>query len=87
MRNAFCKNSSAPKDVTNIKSGAKKIAVFEGFFNFLSFIFLLQNYPATKWNFCILNSLSFFGKSKSALDKYESTHLLLDKIAAVLITV
>ncbi|MDB5276142.1 MAG: primase [Ferruginibacter sp.] len=82
MRNAFCKNSGAPKAVTTIKNGAKKIAVFEGFFDFLSFVFLLQNYSETEWDFCILNSLSFFEKSRSFLEQYEAIHLFLDNDVA-----
>lgn len=41
LHNRYCKNSSSPKAIITIKNGSAKCAVFEGFFDFLSFIFLL----------------------------------------------
>ena len=63
MRNAYCKNSSSPKDITTIKNNTHKIAIFEGFFDFLSFLFLLPDQQHFDWDFCILNSLFFSKKS------------------------
>jgi len=40
LRNEYFKGSSSPKDVTLIENGAKTMAVFEGFFNFLSYLTL-----------------------------------------------
>lgn len=82
MRNAFCKNSCAPKAITTIQNGAKKIAVFEGFFDFLSFQFLVQNMSASEWDYCVLNSLSFFEKARPFLEQYEFIHLFLDNDTA-----
>ena len=82
LRNPYCKNSSAPKSVTTIKNGANKIAVFEGFFDFLSFIVLNQNEPSFQWDFCILNSISFFERSRPFLEQYNSIHLFLDNDTA-----
>jgi len=48
LRNEYFKGSSSPKDVTEISfSGAKRIAVFEGFFSFLSYLVINQkkNHP------------------------------------------
>ena len=78
LRNKYFKNSSAPKSITTIKNGNKKIAVFEGFFDFLSFLVLNQNKPPLQWDFCILNSLSFFEKARPFLEQYNSIHLFLD---------
>ncbi|MEP6749411.1 MAG: toprim domain-containing protein [Bacteroidota bacterium] len=78
LRNAYYKNSSAPKGITTIKNGAVKIAVFEGFFDFLSFLFLLEKQPPSHWDFCVLNSLSFFEKTRTSLEQYKSIHLFLD---------
>ena len=82
MRNQWCKNSSTPKGITTIKIGAKKVAVFEGFFDFLSFLVLLQSDEIFHWDFCILNSLSFFEKAQTFLMKHNSIHLFLDNDAA-----
>ena len=82
LRNAYCKNSSSPKAITTIKNGSKQVAVFEGFFDFLTFLILFQKEAALHFDFCILNSLSFFEKSIPFLDNYEAIHLFLDNDAA-----
>jgi hypothetical protein len=82
IRNSFCKNSSSPKGITSIKNGANKVGVFEGFFDFLSFLVLHPNSQHSEWDFCILNSLSFFEKARPFLEQYESIHLLLDSDTA-----
>lgn len=78
LRNAFCKNSSAPKSISTIKNGSEKIAVLEGFFDFLSLATILSPAGFLKWDYCILNSLSFFEKTKPFLEQYGSIHLFLD---------
>lgn len=78
LRNEKFKASSSPKDITLIKNNSDKLAVFEGFFNFLSYqaIHHSQDYPKT--NFLILNSASFFEKSLPLMQSYKSVHLFLD---------
>lgn len=78
LRNEYCKNSSTPKGITTFKNGAKKVAVFEGFFDFLSFLVLFEKQQPYEWNYCILNSLAFFERSRYFLEHYESIHLFLD---------
>lgn len=78
LRNSFCKNSSSPKDISTIKNGATKVAVLEGFFDFLSLVSILPERDFNKWDYCILNSLSFFEKAKPVMDQYLSIHLFLD---------
>ncbi len=78
LRSPNFKGSSSPKDVTLIDNGAKEIAVIEGFFSFLSYLVLHQNHPHLT-NFLVLNSLSFFEKSRSLMEKHESIHLYLDR--------
>jgi len=79
LENEHFKGSSSPKDVTQItNSEAKDIAVFEGFFSFLSYqIFHLNNPHLT--NFLVLNSLSFFEKSRQLMENKEKIHLYLDR--------
>jgi DNA primase len=78
IRNAFYKNGSSPKAMTTIKNGNKKIAVFEGFFDFLSAVSLLPANKITSCDFCILNSLSFFETARPFLETYNSIFLFLD---------
>ena len=82
LRNEFFKGSNSPKDITTFKNKGKKIAVFEGFFDFLSFISLLSKNEIRETDFCILNSLSFFDKSRAFLEGHEAIHLYLDNDAA-----
>ncbi len=64
LRNPYYKFSSSPKDITKLNNGAKEATVFEGFFNFLSFIAVQKNQVKIESNFVILNSASFFEKAR-----------------------
>jgi len=79
LRNQHFKGSSSPKDVTLISySDCKNIAVFEGFFSFLSYQSLQIKY-ATLTNFVVLNSLSFFEKSRQLMEENQKVQLYLDR--------
>jgi len=78
LRNEKFKASSSPKDITLIKNHADKLAVFEGFFNFLSYQAIYQNQDHPNTNFLILNSTSFFEKSLPLMQSYKSVNLYLD---------
>ena len=82
LRNAYCKNSSSPKAITTINNCSRQVAVFEGFFDFLSFLILFQKKANLHFDFCILNSLSFFQKSLTFLNNYDTIHLFLDNDTA-----
>ncbi|HRN73533.1 MAG TPA: toprim domain-containing protein [Ginsengibacter sp.] len=82
LRNAFYKNSSTPKDITTIRNSARKIAVTEGFFDFLSLAEILRESDVEKWDYCILNSLAFFEKTIPFLEQYDAVHLFLDRDTA-----
>ena len=82
LRNATFKGSSSPKDISFIDNRTEQIAVFEGFFNFLSFHAINQNLHAPLTNCLVLNSLAFFEKSRSLMEKYKQVHLVLDNDAA-----
>lgn len=79
LRNAYVKFSSSPKDITTIKNGAKKVLVFEGFFDFLSFISIQKNSVQTTHDFVILNSVSFFEKARPFMENHEVIKLYLDR--------
>lgn len=84
LRSPDFKGSSSPKDITMLGNNqAKRIHLFEGFFDFLSFqvihhrkLSLLSNQQP---HFLILNSIGFLEKIKPKLDQYQSIHLFLDR--------
>jgi len=80
LRIALFKGSSSPKDITQISfSNAKNVAVFEGFFSFLSYQSLQQKEAPPLTNFLVLNSLSFLEKSRELIEKNEKVYLYLDR--------
>jgi len=82
LRNEHFKGSSAPKDITFLDNRTEGIVVFEGFFSFLSFQTINKNLQAPLTNCLVLNSLSFFEKSRPLMAKYHKIHLLLDRDTA-----
>ena len=56
----------------------KYIAVFEGFFDFLSYQTMNKNQTVPLTDFLILNSLAFFERSLMLMEKHEHIHLYLD---------
>jgi hypothetical protein len=60
---------------------AKSIAVFEGFFDFLTYQSIHQNQKQPLTDFLILNSLAFFERSFLLMEKHEHIHLYLDNCA------
>ena len=86
LRNHYFKGSSTPKEPRLISQNAEKeLSVFEGFFSFLSFQTLQQinakssiELPKLHTDSLVLNSLSFFEKSRELMEKYLSIHLFLD---------
>jgi len=79
IRNPFFKSSSSPKDITTILNGGNYIAVFEGFFDFLSYLVLSKEDQGSKPDFLILNSLAFFERARTVMESYISSHLYLDR--------
>ena len=78
LRNPWYKGSIAPKTITSIENNSKKLAVFEGFFDFLSHQTIHRNQVASCCNFLILNSTSFFEKSRWFMEQHERVRLFLD---------
>lgn len=82
LRSEKFKGSSSPKDITFIDNRTDDVAVFEGFFSFLSFCTVNKNLTAQLSNCLVLNSLSFFEKSRPLMEKYKQVHLILDRDTA-----
>jgi hypothetical protein len=82
LRSENFKGSSSPKDITFIDNRTDDIAVFDGFFGFLSFCTVNKSLTAPLSNCLVLNSLSFFEKSRSLMEQYKQVHLILDRDTA-----
>ena len=78
LRNEHFKGSSSPKAYTFYDHAASEITVFEGFFDFLSFLVLTRNNQDPNTNFLVLNSLSFFHPAKELMDRHQQVNLYLD---------
>jgi len=87
LRSQDFKGSSSPKEPKLIgQTGAKTIAVFEGFFSFLSYKTLQKNslpeksiLPIQQEDFLVLNSLAFFEKSRNKMEAYQTIKLFFDR--------
>lgn len=80
LRNPYFKGSNSPKDVSFFDHGRQqKLTVFEGFFNYLSFHSIIEKEPQQLTNFLVLNSLSFFEKSREKMETHQQVHLFLDR--------
>lgn len=79
LRNLYCKTSSSPKDIKTFDYGAKEAIVFEGFFDFLSFISIQKNLQSINANYVVLNSISFFEKARPFMEQHEQIKLYLDQ--------
>lgn len=79
LRSPNFKGSSSPKDITFIDNGSKSLSVFEGFFNYLSYRTMSHNAREPLTNFLVLNSLSFFQKSRNLMEDHERINLYLDR--------
>jgi hypothetical protein len=82
LRNENFKGSSSPKRETFIDNNRDQLAVFEGFFSFLSFQAIERNQTASLTNFLVLNSLSFFQTVRQKMDDHRHIHLFLDRDTA-----
>jgi len=82
LRNPFTKLSSSPKDITSIGTGSQEVAVFEGFFDLLSFLVAKGIRQADHLNLIVLNSLSFFERARPLMEAHRRIHLYLDRDAS-----
>nr|WP_295931958.1 toprim domain-containing protein [uncultured Dyadobacter sp.] len=78
LRNPYSKISTSPKDITRLGRGAEKTAVFEGFFDFLSYRSLNQQNTDAE-NYLVLNSVAFFARALPELQTIKRVELYLDQ--------
>jgi hypothetical protein len=82
LRNKYFKGGSYPKAPTFIETGSSEIAVFEGFFDALTFLSFVNCPDEELPNLLVLNSLVFFRSCMPVMDRYSRQHLFLDNDAA-----
>lgn len=78
LHNKYFKGSSSPKSFTLIKNSADILCVFEGFFDFLSYLTLTKIMDVPAQDFLILNSLSFVESCIPVLADYSAVRLFAD---------
>jgi len=78
LRSKYFKGSSSPKDLRLIKNGFDRLCVFEGFFDFLSFLTLTKSHQMNA-DYLVLNSLSFFEKAILLSTEYAIKRMCLDR--------
>ena len=79
IRNPYFKASSSPKGITTIDNSAGEVIVFEGFTDFLSFKATHQQDPEDRFDFVVLNSVSFFETARPFLENHNTIRLYLDR--------
>lgn len=82
LRNSMFKGCANAKDITCIAGGNKSCALFEGFFDLLSFRQYAKDHPEIpelgKLDICVLNSTAIADRSKDFLSRYGKVHAFLD---------
>lgn len=78
LRSPHSKISSSPKDITTISQQSPVMAVFEGFFDYLSYRSIHHNQHLQPESYLVLNSVAFFSKARPLIESYPQVHLYLD---------
>lgn len=78
LRSPYSKISSSPKDITTIREQSPVVAVFEGFFDFLSYRSIHHNRLGQPETYLVLNSVAFFAKARPLIESHAQVHLYLD---------
>lgn len=77
LRNSKFKGSSAPKNITTFNNDNDTVMIFEGFFDFLSYLSLKENLSPTI-NTIVLNSVNNLPKALPLLQSFRTVHVFLD---------
>ena len=78
IRNKYSKICLGKKDISTIKNNSNSLRIFEGFFDFLSFKNLENEFEKEPSDYLILNSVSMIHNIKNSLGKYEKVELYFD---------
>ena len=78
IRSKYVKICLGKKDISLIHNGSKTLRVYEGFFDYLSFIQIRGNLKMENSDYLILNSVALVVKNISVLSDYDFIELYLD---------
>ena len=78
LRSKYAKICLGKKDITLIDNGCLVIKIFEGFFDYLSFLQISDEKNINESDYLILNSAALVVKNISILEKYKVIELYLD---------
>lgn len=78
IRNKYAKLCLGKKAITTIKNGSLTLRIFEGFFDYLSFLEIREFLEFEESDYLILNSISLVNRLKGKLSEYEKIELYLD---------
>ena len=78
LRSKYVKSCIKKKDITLIENQSNSIKVFEGFFDYLSFLQISDDDSQNKSDYLILNSVALIVKNISLLNQYTRIELYLD---------
>ncbi|WPQ61895.1 toprim domain-containing protein [Chitinophaga sancti] len=82
VRSAYSKICLHPKAISTFKNGSNILCVFEGFFDFLSFMYIHPPRLDFPLDFLILNGIALFEKSRPIMESYQEIKLFLDRDTA-----
>lgn len=78
IRNKYAKICLGKKDITTIKNGSNTLRVFEGFFDYLSFLNIEKALEKAPSDYLILNSIAMVNRMEPHLNSYKNIELYLD---------
>lgn len=78
VRNKYAKLCLGRKAVSTINNNCKTLRIFEGFFDYLSFLTIKRSLKKSNSDYLILNSLSLSNRIKAQLKPYSKIELYLD---------
>ena len=78
IRNRYAKNCLSKKDVTTIKNESRTLRIFEGFFDYLSFLQIRESLQFGDSDYLVLNSISLVDRVKNVLAEYDKIELYFD---------
>lgn len=78
IRSKYAKICLGKKDITLITNESKALRIYEGFFDYLSFVQVRENLRMEESDYLILNSVALLLKNVQVLMNYTSIELYLD---------
>ena len=78
IRSKYAKICLGKKDISLIHNESKTLRIYEGFFDYLSFIQIRENLKMEESDYLILNSVALLVKNISVLSDYDFIELYLD---------